>query len=418
MLEKKAGQPLSPYRVLDLTRERGQLCGRIFTDLGADVIKVEPPGGDGARKTGPYFKDEADPEKSLFWLAYNAGKKSITLDIDNPKGREILKRLVKDADFLIESFDPGYMDELGMGYAVLEKLNPGLIMASITPFGQTGPRAKWKGPDIVTWALGGYMWMTGEPEKAPLRISHPPQAFLHASAITAVGCLMALQHRALTGKGQYVDTSAQQCPSWMLTNTYAFWDLEKKILGRGGIYRQFGSNRIKTVWRAKDGFVTFMFSGGAIGAKGQRRVVEWMDEDGMAEDWIKEINWEDMSAFSTAVNRLDKITEAFSRFFETKTKKELLDAAIQWGIMMAPVNTVADVYEDPQLQARKIWKEVSADGSDAVLRIPNAPVKMSLTPWKAGDRASRVGEHNRQLYGGELGFSDEEITMLLDAKVI
>ena len=125
-----------------------------------------------------------------------------------------------------------------------------------------------------------------------------------------------------------------------------------------------------------------------------------------------------IGAFSTAVNRLDKITEAFGRFFETKTKEELLDAAIQWGIMMAPVNTVADVYEDPQLQARKIWKEVSADGSDAVLRIPNAPVKMSLTPWKAGDRASRVGEHNRQLYGDELGFSDEEITMLLDAKVI
>jgi crotonobetainyl-CoA:carnitine CoA-transferase CaiB-like acyl-CoA transferase len=413
-----AGQALSPYRVLDLTDENGQLCGRIFSDLGADVIKVEPPGGDPARKKGPFYHDVSDPEKSLFWMAYNTGKRSITLDINTPEGRDILKRLLKEADFLIESFPPGFLEELGLGYCDLEKINPGLIMASVTPFGQTGPRALWKAPDLVSWAMGGYMWMTGEPGKAPVRISHPPQAFLHAGAITAVGCLMALLSRSVSGKGQHVDTSAQQCPSWMLTNTYAFWDLQQVKLGRGGIYRQFGSNIIKTVWRAKDGYVTFMFSGGAIGAKGQRRVVEWMDEDGMAEDWLKEINWEEMSAFSTAIGSLEKITEAFGKFFETKTKKELLDEAIKWGIMMAPVNTVADVHEDPQLEARQFWgKAVVGDENNAV-KFPGAPVKMSQTPWKSSSRAPCIGEHNRDIYKNVLGFSDEEIKKLEQSKVI
>lgn len=417
-MKNRTTQPLAPYRVLDLTDEKGQLCGRLFADLGADVTKIEPPEGDTARRKGPFYHDDPDPEKSLYWLAYNAGKRSITLDINKPEGRDILKRLVKNADFLIESFDPGCLREMGMDYPVLEEINPGLIMASITPFGQTGPRSRWKGPDIVTWAMGGFMWMTGEPGKAPLRISHPPQAFLHASAMTAVGCLMALHYRAATGKGQHVDMAAQQCPSWMLTNTYAFWDLQKQILGRGGIYRQFGSNIIKTVWRAKDGYVTFMFSGGAIGAKGQRRVVEWMDEEGMAEDWLKQINWEDMSAFSSTVSGLAEITEAFGRFFQTKTKKQLLDEAIKWGIMMAPVNTVADVYEDPQLHARNFWGNAVVSGENGRVRFPAAPVKMSGTPWVSKGRAPCIGEHNDQVYKNDLGFSDEEMTQLTASGVI
>ncbi len=379
---------------------------------------MERPGGDAARKKEPFFRDDVDSGKSLFWLAYNAGKRSITLDIETPKGRDILKRLAKGADFLIESFSPEYLKGLGLDYGALTQINPGLIMASITPFGQTGPRASWKGPDIVTWAMGGYMWMTGEPGRPPLRISHPPQAFLHAGAMAAVGCLMALHFRALSGKGQHVDAAAQQCPSWMLTNTYAFWDLQKRKLERDGIYRQFGSNRIKTVWRAKDGHVTFMFSGGMIGAKGQRRVVEWMDEEGMAEDWLKEIKWEDMSAFSTHESRLEKITEAFGKFFETKTKKELLEEAIKWGIMMAPVNTVGDVYEDPQLQARNFGTRAFVANSDETVKIPDAPLKMSQTPWKAGIRAPFAGEHNHDIYTKDLGLSDQELNDLKKAGVI
>jgi len=140
---------LSPYRVLDLTDEKGLLCGKLLGDLGADVIKVERPGGDPARNIGPFYHDETDPEKSLFWFAFNTSKRGIALDIETADGQEVFKRLVQSADSVIESFPPGYMDRLGLGYPALEKVNPGVIMVSITPFGQTGPYKDYKTCDIV-----------------------------------------------------------------------------------------------------------------------------------------------------------------------------------------------------------------------------------------------------------------------------
>lgn len=392
---------LRPYRVLDLTDYKGFLCGKIFADLGADVIKIEPCGGDPARQFGPFWGNDPHPEKSLYWLAYNAGKRGITLDLETAEGQEVFKSLVKRADFLVETFTPGYLDGLGLGYETLSPLNPRLIMASITPFGQTGPRSRWKGPDIVTWAMGGYMWMTGEPGRSPLRISHPPQAFLHASAMAAVGCLMALHYRAATGFGQHVDVAAQQCPSWMLTNTYAYWDLLKQNLSRGGVLRHFGNVYLKTLWPARDGRVSFMFSGGHIGVKGQRRIVELMEKDGIAEDWLLKIDWNQMDAFSAQQPELDRISEAFTRFFESKTKSWLLEEAVKSGIMLGPVNTVADVVNSPQLRARDFWTAVAYPEFSATINYPGTPVKMSKTLWRIRGRAPLIGEHNQEILSGE-----------------
>lgn len=416
MTEKEAA--LAPYRMLDLTNERGLLCGKVFTDLGADVIKIEPPRGDPARKIGPFYKDIPDPEKSLFWFAFNTGKKSITLNIETTDGQEILKKLVKTADFLIESFDPGYMDEIGIGYTALSQSNRRLIMGSITPFGQDGPYSRWKGPDIVPWAMSGYMWMTGESGRAPLRISCPPQTYLHASAITVAGLLLALRYREINGKGQHVDTSAQQCPTWMLTHTYAYWDLLKVNLGRAGVLRHFGEKFLRTVWPCKDGYVTFMFAGGLIGAKGQRRVVELMDKEGMAEEWLKEFNWEDWSAGTGSQEEVDRISEAFGRFFKTKTKTELLDEAIKSNIMLAPVNTVADTVANPQLKDRDYWVEVEHPELGVIITYPGAPCKLTETPWQIRGRAPLIGEHNSEIYEKELEFSRTEIAAMKSAGII
>ncbi|RPI50700.1 MAG: CoA transferase, partial [Deltaproteobacteria bacterium] len=146
---------LSLYRVLDLTDEKGLMCGKILGDLGADVIKIEKPGGDLTRNIGPFYHDETDPEKSLFWFAFNNNKRGVTLNIEKADGQEIFKQLVKSADVIVESFPLGYMDKLGLGYSNLEKFKPGIIMVSITPFGQTGPYKDYKISDIVAWALGG-----------------------------------------------------------------------------------------------------------------------------------------------------------------------------------------------------------------------------------------------------------------------
>ena len=156
---------LSPYRVLDLTDERGLLCGKILADLGADVIQVEPPTGNTARRIGPFYQDEVHPERSLFWWSYTSNKRSISLNLATADGRALLKRLVPSADFLIESGAPGEMAALGLGYGDLAALNPALIVVSITPFGQDGPYATYQAPDLVGMGLGGFMYVTGDPDR-------------------------------------------------------------------------------------------------------------------------------------------------------------------------------------------------------------------------------------------------------------
>ncbi|MBI2911455.1 MAG: CoA transferase, partial [Chloroflexi bacterium] len=169
---------LSRYRVLDLADEKGQLCGRILADLGADVVKIEPPGGDPARGLGPFLHDTKDPEKSLSWYALNANKRGITLDLETEADQATLRRLAGEADFLVESFPPGHLDRLGLGYEALSGPNPRLIVISISPTGQEGPRARWATSDIVSMAMSGIMSVAGDPDRAPVRISEP-QAYLH-----------------------------------------------------------------------------------------------------------------------------------------------------------------------------------------------------------------------------------------------
>jgi len=204
----------------------------------------------------------------------------------------------------------------------------------------------------------------------------------------------------------------------MLTHTYAYWDLLGVNLGRAGALRQFGERFSRTVWPCKDGYITFMFAGGLIGAKGQRRVVELMDREGMAEDWLKEFNWEEWGAATGSQERVDRISEAFGQFFKTKTKAELLDEAVKGNIMLAPVNTVADLVGNPQLKDRDYWVEVEHPELGATITYPGAPCKLTGTPWQVKGRAPLVGEHNSQVYEEELGFSKKEMAALKSAGII
>ena len=163
---------LSPYRVLDLTTERGLLCGQMLADLGADVIKVEPPGGSSARNIGPFYKDAPHPDRSLYWWAYNRNKRAITLDLERDAGRDLLLRLVERADFLIESHNPGYLPQHNLGFADLAKINPALIYVSITPFGQDGPKASYADSDLIIMAAGGPLILAGDADRPPVRLSH------------------------------------------------------------------------------------------------------------------------------------------------------------------------------------------------------------------------------------------------------
>ena len=225
---------LSPFRVLDLTEGGCLLGGKVLGELGADVIKIEPPGGSPTRRTGPFWHNQVYPEYSLFWWAYNVNKRSITLNIEASDGAEIFKRLVGTADFVLESFPPGYMGGIGLGYEVLSKINPRVIMASITPFGPTGPKANNAWCDLTIWSSGGPVYMTGDPDTTPVAISYMHQATLNAGAEAAAASMMAHYHRENTGQGQLIDVSMQEVAYWIMTSWQEFWETEGTIPKRFG----------------------------------------------------------------------------------------------------------------------------------------------------------------------------------------
>ena len=410
---------LGPYRALDLTDEKGFLCGRILADLGADVIKVEPPGGDLSRNIEPYYRDIPHPEKSLYWFAYNANKRGITLNLKTADGQLILKRLVEKADLVIESFPPGHLDRLGLGYSVLREANPRLILTSITPFGQTGPYRDYKATDIVATAMSGLMDLTGDPDRPPVRTSFP-QAYLHAGAEAAMGAMIALYYRGLTGEGQWVDVSVRESVLPALMNARLFWDLNQVILKRGGAFRVGLSTeaRQRLIWQCKDGYVAFALMGGAFGAPTNRALVEWMEEEGMSDDFLRAMDWDGFDMAMATEEQFTRFAQPVSRFFLKYTKAELYEGALQRHIMLYPVATVEDIVGDSQLTERGFWEEVEHPELGDTLVYPGAFAKLSQTSCGIRFRAPLIGEHNAEVYQGELGFSTAELITLKQGGII
>jgi len=409
---------LSPYKALDLTDEKGYFCGKILGDLGADVIKVEPPGGDLGRRIGAFYHDIPHPEKSLFWFAYNNNKRGITLNLENADGKEIFKRLIERADFVIESYRPGYMDELGLGYQVLSKINPRIIMTSITPFGQDGPYSNYKAPDIVIMAMGGSMYVSGNPDRPPIRLSIP-QSYMHGGAEAAAASLIAHYYREETGEGQWIDVSMQQCIVWTLMDVTLHWDLAKKIRQRAGqfMYRPATGTYQRYIWPCKDGYIAFIIYGGER-APDQRRMVEWMDEEGMAPDFLKEMDWGTFDYHKATQAETDRLAEPISKFFLSHTKEELYVQAINRNLMLYPVHSPKDILENPQLEARNFWVELEHPDLGASIKYPGAFVKASETPLVMRRRAPLIGEYNEEVFVKELGFSSQELSLLKQGGVI
>ncbi len=411
--------PLEQYRALDLTDDKGFLCGRILSDLGVDVIKVEPPGGAPSRIAGPFYKNTIHPEKSLYWFAYNVNKRGITLNLDSEEGNSIFRKLVERVDFVIESFPPGYMDKIGLGYPKLSEINPRIILTSITPFGQSGPYKDYKAPDIVGMAASGLMYLCGEPELPPVRISSP-QAYLHAGGEAAVGSLIAHYHRETTGVGQWVDVAMQQAVCMATFNAPAFWEVSKVIFKRTGQWRTgISSGAVqRQIWHCKDGFVNFAVYGGVLGAQTNRGVLEWMDSEGLADDFLKGIDWDTLDMGLVDQELWDQIEHRIAKFFKAHTKAQLFAGALQRNTMIFPVNTVKDILENEHLKARNFWVELSHPELNDTILYPRYPVIASLTPPQLKRRAPTIGEHNREVYCNELGLSSKELRELKKKGVI
>ena len=316
---------LPPIRILDLTEGGCMLGGRLLGDLGADVIKIESPGGSASR-IWPYYHDSPIPEKSLFWFAYNANKRGITLDIRKPEGQELLKKLVIKADIIMESYEPGYMSSLKLGYADLCKIKPDIIFTSITPFGQNGPKAHYKASALTVWASGGYLNACGDPDRAPVWITLP-QTYLFGGCEGAIGSLTAYIYRLDTGEGQYVDVSMQEAAASPNMNVLQMWDVNHVEFKRVGSASYVAGTGVRQpiYFECQDGFVMILAIGGNDPyASSSERLVQWMDEEGMAPDWLKKLNWwSDYNASTLKQELADKVGEAIEKFTLTKTKNML-----------------------------------------------------------------------------------------------
>ncbi len=411
---------LAPYRVLDLTDENAWLCGRILGDLGADVVKVEPPGGDPARRNGPFYHDEPDPEKSLPWFAYNANKRGVTLNLDSERGRALFCRLAQRADFVLESFAPGALDARGIGDAALRELNPRLVVTSITPFGQTGPYAQYRGSDLIAMATSGFMSLVGEPGKPPLRVSLP-QAPMWTGMYAAAGTLIAHYHREMTGRGQHVDVSMQAALLWALANAPAYWSVTRENLHPAGSFmvgRSVTGARMRAIYPCQDGYINFIIYGGEAGRRSNEAMVAWIAEEQPIPEWLKQKDWNVFNVATCTQEEVDALEGVFAGFLRRRTKAEFAAQAVQRGILGYPVNNARDIRGDPQLAARQFWQEVEHPELGVTLLYPGIFARFATAGCGICRRAPRIGEHNEEIYAGELGLSPDELAQLKQEQVI
>jgi benzylsuccinate CoA-transferase BbsE subunit len=412
---------LDGYRVLDLTEGGYLLGGQILGDLGADVIKIETPGGSASRDRGPFFKDIPHREKSLFWFAYNRNKRSITLDLETADGKKLFEKLVKTADIVIESFPPGTMEKLGLGYTRLISLRSDIILTSITPYGQEGPKSHYKESELTTWASGMIHSITGDPDRAPTWNSYP-SAGLMGGIQGVIGSLYALFHREVTGEGQKVDVPVQQYLLQFTTGAHWFWECMKMNFPRMGRYMTAGFLKVASIRPCKDGFVHWALAGGAAAgfSDSTARLVKWMDEEGQAPDWLKEIDWVGFGGTVVQMTQeeLDRIQEPFDVFLMTKTTSEFSEETARRGIMGCPVSNSRDICNDHHLKAREFWEPVRHPELDETLSYCGPFTKFSEAPMKIFRRAPLIGEHNEEVYIDELGISREDLVLFKQAGVI
>lgn len=394
---------LGGLRVLDLANELGVYCGKLLAGLGAEVVNVEKPGGNTTRNIGPFYGDDFHPEKSLFFAYHNTGKRSITLNLENRDGQAIFKRLARLSDVVIETFPVYYMASLNLDYTTLKKLNPGLVMTSITPFGQTGPRRNWKASsEIISNAMGALMNMAGEKTTPPLQMGNYLVGY-GASVYAAVGTLAALHNRLFTGEGEHVDISLQECAASWLDVAYGSYQFPPYQ-----IYQRRGS---RVLWRVPVGIYPCQDGYFEIGGTGRwNLIVAWMVEQGIEVGEFLDSKYETMAGVKLLWEALPQVSELMRQLGMKYTKLELMHEGQRRGIPLAIVATVKDAYEDPHLKARGYFVEVEHPLMGK-LSYAGAPYKFSESPWQIGGHAPSIGQHNEEIYG-ELGFTKEDLAIL------
>ena len=387
---------LDAYRAVDFTNERGLLAARLLADLGADVIQVEPPEGSSARRDSHY------------WEAYAANKRGVTCDFETEEGRTLALSLCAEADFVFESETPGTMARRGLAYEDVQRMNPRVVYTSITPFGSDGPKARYADSELVLWAAGGPLAAHRDGDRPPLRIS-VPQAYLHAAADAAGGALIAHRAAKRTGLGQHVDVSVVQSVTQATLSRIlatAVGDPQGSALvadDAAGKLDQSGSGSgtAATKWHVLDGYIVLHIALGAAAGRFTNNLFRWLHDEGACDARLAALDWSKVPELIAAgtIDRdvLEQSRSVVAEFLAGKTKREVLEASLERKLLAAPIATVADLAESPQLEARSFWVELG----DHVLPGPFAHVSADAFAFRRP--APRLGEHNAEVFGEVMG---------------
>ena len=403
---------LEGLRVLEIASPLTSYCGKMFADMGADLVLIEPPGGCHMRREGPFVGSEPGLENSLTFAYHNTSKRGITLDLNREEGRTIFRRLAETADLILEGERPSIMDAHGLGWSDLCSRNRKLVITSITPFGQTGPYSQYTSEDIVALAMGGLLYLGGYPDTAPNRV-FGNQAFLCAAMYGAVAAMLGLTHAELTGKGQHIDVSMQECVVMAMETAVQSFDLEGEIRKRDAGKQRFAGTG---VFQCKDGYI-YMMAGGIGANKFWPNSLQWLIDEGVpGVERLAGAEWNDIEYLrSEKAKRI--FSEVFAPWARQHNKSTLYHEGQRRHIPLAPINSVSDIVSSKQLEHRKYFVKVSHPGSTSPLVMPGAPYQFSVTPWRIGNRAPTLGEHTAEVLGS-LGITNDELAQLAGAGVL
>jgi crotonobetainyl-CoA:carnitine CoA-transferase CaiB-like acyl-CoA transferase len=409
--------PLSGVRVLELADEKGQFCGKLLADLGAEVLKIEPPGGEGTRVVGPFLDDLPHRDRSLSFWHYNTSKRGITLNLETEDGRDLFRRLAATADVILETFPAGYLPSLGLGYQDLAASNPRLIMCSLTSFGQTGPWRDFLAGDLLHMAAGGQMGCCGyDDDDVPGQIPIAPgggNAWHIGSHYAYMSIIAALTYRTNSGRGQYIDASVHDAcalTTEMHVNTYIYQgDVVKRQTGRHAAATPTPLAQL----RCKDGkYVNAAAS--RVTLRQLPSLAEWMDSYGLADDLMDE-RYKDPEVFAASAGHFDEVVANFAAHL---TRDEIAHGGQERGFTWGAIRAPEDLVDEGHLNDRGFWVDVPHPELGRSFKYPGAAGIYNGSPWRISSRAPLIGEHNEEIFCGELGLQRTELAYLAEAGVV
>jgi benzylsuccinate CoA-transferase BbsE subunit len=411
--------PLTGLRILELADEKGQFCGKLLGDLGADVVKIEPPGGEPCRHIGPFLDDIPDPERSLSFWYYNTSKRGITLNLQTMDGRQLFGRLAATSDAILETFPPGFLASFRLDYEALREKNPGLIMCALTSFGQTGPWRDYASSDLLHMAAGGEMASSGYDEadvpNAPPIAPGGGNAWHMGCHFAYMAIMAALVHRTVAGRGQYIDASIHEACALTTEAAIPNYIYRGEVLRRQTGRHHAAGPTPRTQFRAKDGNYVCALVAGRLNPKYVRELADLLDGYGMAGD-LKDPKYQDPTVI--AANASHIIDDLVANFIASIPAEEVYHAAQERGFTWGAVRAPEALLDDPHLHDRGFWKEVEHPDLGRRFVYPGEAAIYNGSPWRISRRAPLIGEHNAEIFCGELGLSRSELSVLAESRVI